>query len=200
MDVTNQNRWNKIWAVATATCFLSSVPARQDRRVSEQWHVLFEQNAGLVDEFASVRPQILLEVPWNPVLPRRRCLNLRQRCQGVHFSRPRRPNGPGYFSSTGEGGSSEKKIVRGPCQTRDNNSDGAPSTETRQFCTVEVHTRRPPLPRKDARDGTNEATVRRQEHLGALRQTVTTTRVSWLQFVFHRLRQTRRRAAQGSWV
>jgi hypothetical protein len=59
MEVTNQNRWNSIWAVATATCFLFPVKI-EDGMGNLKESVLFEKNACLVYEFATVGSEVLL--------------------------------------------------------------------------------------------------------------------------------------------
>lgn len=60
MDVTNQNLWNRIWAVATATCFLQLLRQILTMPVQDCACVLLQQNSRLVDQFASVGFEIFL--------------------------------------------------------------------------------------------------------------------------------------------
>lgn len=61
MEVTNQNLWNNIWAVATATCFLRKRKARIPM-VELLIHSLLEQHTSLVNELAPKSSEILLHV------------------------------------------------------------------------------------------------------------------------------------------
>ena len=55
-----QKRWYRIWAVATATCFLWTGGMLWVVERGLWGHALFEKDAGLVYEFAAERPEIFL--------------------------------------------------------------------------------------------------------------------------------------------
>lgn len=65
IEVTNQYRWKSICAVATATCFLQTRDFMSaGLMVREGKSVLLQQNASLVNKFASKRSEIFLELFW----------------------------------------------------------------------------------------------------------------------------------------
>jgi len=61
MEVVYQNRWYRICAVATATCFLSEGVISSTVSGCLGWGVLFQQYACFMDELATKCPQIFFQ-------------------------------------------------------------------------------------------------------------------------------------------